>query len=234
MNTSPSSVRIVGTSREALEPLDTVSPISSDRWDVERYSTYDDNPSTGIQFGSFVSMGRLVGVDFSFFCVGISLEAVHLDPRQRLLVLDVASTMKAANNDAEHFALHAGLAGKDHALLLEEWGHKENAYTGIGVESSVPVGRASFLLNLRGPAISIDTACSSSLVAVNLSLDFTRKNQSSGAFTVGVSLMLTIDMHKKLGRAGMLSSSGRCRTLDAGADGYIRRPVTHFYCQHQA
>lgn len=227
MNTSPSSVRIVGTSREALEPLDTVSPISSDRWDVERYSTYDDNPSTGIQFGSFVSMGRLVGVDFSFFCVGISLEAVHLDPRQRLLVVDVASTMKAANNDAEHFALHAGLAGKDHSLLLEEWGHKENAYTGIGVESSVPVGRASFLLNLRGPAISIDTACSSSLVAVNLSLDFTRKNQSSGAFTVGVSLMLTIDMHKKLGRAGMLSSSGRCRTLDAGADGYIRGEACH-------
>ena len=26
MNTSPSSVRIVGTSREPLEPLDTVSP----------------------------------------------------------------------------------------------------------------------------------------------------------------------------------------------------------------
>ena len=39
--------------------------------------------------------------------------------------------------------------------------------------------------------------------------------------------MLTIDMHRKLGCAGMLSSSGRCRTLDASADGYARGEACH-------
>jgi acyl transferase domain-containing protein/acyl carrier protein len=225
---SPSSrASIATTSREPTDSHDSVSQIPIERWDIERYSTFNDNPAACIRFGSFVSLERLIGVDCAFLCVGPGLEAVHLDPRQRLLVIDVASAKKAAETSAQYHALHAGLAGKDHALLLQEWGHKESAYTGIGVESSVPVGRASFLLNLGGPATSIDTACSSSLVAANFSLDFTRKNQANAAFTVGVSLMLTIDMHRKLGCAGMLSSSGRCRTLDASADGYARGEACH-------
>ena len=163
---SPSSrASIATTSREPTDSHDSVSQIPIERWDIERYSTFNDNPAACIRFGSFVSLERLIGVDCAFLCVGPGLEAVHLDPRQRLLVIDVASAKKAAETSAQYHALHAGLAGKDHALLLQEWGHKESAYTGIGVESSVPVGRASFLLNLGGPATSIDTACSSSLVA---------------------------------------------------------------------
>jgi len=38
----------------------------------------------------------------------------------------------------------------------------------------------------------------------------------------GVSLVLTDDMHRVLGGAGMLSASGRSRAFDAAADGYGR------------
>ncbi len=40
--------------------------------------------------------------------------------------------------------------------------------------------------------------------------------------TGGVKLILTPSLSAMFTRAGMLSPAGRCRTLDAAADGYVR------------
>jgi len=122
----------------------------------------------------------------------------------------------------------------------------------VDAREAVAGGRVAYLLGATGAAAAIDTACSSSLVAASLALGAvggsdiggadggvhyrqTASSSSGGgrnggggggggaaAIVSGVSLMLTPNMHGVLGGAGMLSPAGRCRTLDAAADGYAR------------
>ncbi|EEH51939.1 uncharacterized protein MICPUCDRAFT_11321, partial [Micromonas pusilla CCMP1545] len=165
-------------------------------------------------------------------------EAMHLDPRQRVLVADVSAawtaaattTAKQRTNDV---AVFTGVAGKDYALLLKSCGVQIGTFTGTGNEASVTCGRVMFSLGFTGASAAIDTACSSSLVAASFALDAVRRSfdglgrvdrapRTAHAFAAGASLMLTPDMHLTLGGAGMLSHFGRCMTLDASADGYGR------------
>ena len=87
---------------------------------------------------------------------------------------------------------------------------------------SVASGRLSFVLGLQGACVSVDTACSSALVAMHGGVHAVRGGESSAALATAVSLKLV--PHGTLGAAsaGMLSADGRCKTLDARANGYAR------------
>ena len=86
---------------------------------------------------------------------------------------------------------------------------------------SVAPGRVSFTFNLTGPSIAFDTACSSSLVAArSAALDV--GSGAGAAVVAGVNVMLAPNVTEVFRAAGMLSPSGRCKTLDATADGYVR------------
>lgn len=105
-----------------------------------------------------------------------------------------------------------------------------------GGHLSVAAGRVSFALNLGGPAEVIDTACSSSLVAISRarewvsrcveqipqSLSLQHLATPRGAFACGINLVLEVNWTLKCAASRMLSSDGRCKTLDANADGYVR------------
>ena len=87
---------------------------------------------------------------------------------------------------------------------------------------SVTSGRVSFLFGLKGPAASIDTACSSSLVGTHLAARGISSGDTSSAFACGVHAIFGPRGMKHFFGAGMLSPEGRCKTLDARADGYVR------------
>ena len=89
----------------------------------------------------------------------------------------------------------------------------------------------------QGACLAIDTACSSSLVAVHLATAALRVGECGAALAAGVNAPLTPSVGSLFGAAGMLASDGRCKALDAGADGYGRgeacvvlrlRPVVSF------
>lgn len=83
-------------------------------------------------------------------------------------------------------------------------------------------GRLSFTFGMRGPSVSIDTACSSSLVATHMSLRCMAAHDCVTSVAAGVKLILTPNLSAMFQRAGMLAPDGRCKTLDASADGYVR------------
>ena len=68
----------------------------------------------------------------------------------------------------------------------------------------------------------MDTACSSSLVAVHLACQSLRLRESDLALAGGVQLSLSPFTGIALSKWSALSPQGRCKTFDAGADGFVR------------
>jgi acyl transferase domain-containing protein len=68
----------------------------------------------------------------------------------------------------------------------------------------------------------LDTACSSSLVAVRLAAQATARGEAKDAHAAGTQCMLLSSTFRILSDLNALSSDGRCKTLDASADGYGR------------
>jgi acyl transferase domain-containing protein len=78
------------------------------------------------------------------------------------------------------------------------------------------------VFGLRGAAVSIDTACSSSLVATHFAAGQIASGACSGGIAAGAGLILSPEATAMFAKAGMLAPDGRCKTLDAAADGYVR------------
>ena len=78
------------------------------------------------------------------------------------------------------------------------------------------------MLDLQGPCVSIDTACSSALVALHAAASACTGGESTAAIALAVSLKLMPQPTLGAAAAGMLSTDGRCKTLDRRANGYVR------------
>ena len=84
-------------------------------------------------------------------------------------------------------------------------------------------GRRMLSMNcMQGPAISVDTACSSSLVAIHYVQGAIRSRSCTCGLAAGVNLPMNWETSAMFVAAGMTASDGRCKTLDAAANGYVR------------
>jgi 3-oxoacyl-(acyl-carrier-protein) synthase len=119
-------------------------------------------------------------------------------------------------------AVFAGVSQLEYARLTLEAAVDVNAFYATGAHLSVSSGRISYTYGLRGPAITVDTACSSSLVTAHLAARALRAGEAAAAASLGVNLTLAPSWTLACQRAGMLADDGRCKTLDAAADGYVR------------
>ena len=162
-------------------------------------------------------------------------EAVWADPQQRL-ILDVVGALDINKRFYSSVrGVYVGIASRDYNLVLATGFVISGSYSSSTAASSlaatacflsVAPGRASYVFDFSGPSVAFDTACSSSLVAVKAaSLEIRQKSVSNtidGAVTIGINVILSPEVTSAFQTAGMLSPSGRCRTLDMGADGYVR------------
>src|SRR5262249_2552273 len=92
----------------------------------------------------------------------------------------------------------------------------------LGATHSSMVGRLSYFLGLKGPNMPVDTACSSSLVAVHLGCQALRNGEASLVLAGGANVMLDPAASVAGSRLRALSPTGRCHTVSAAADGYVR------------
>ena len=209
--------------------VDAITEVPPDRWDIDSF--YDPDPDAPgkmyTRWGGFLdSIDRF---DAGYF--GISpREAEVLDPQQRLLL---AVTVEALE--------HAGLApdpqlGRDAGVYVGIMNTNEfvsfkgtsydpalvTAHDSTGQATSAAAGRLSYALGFKGPSMAIDTACSSSLVAIHLACQALRAGECQVAVAGGVNVILAPEITISFCKTRMLSPTGRCKTFDARADGYVR------------
>ncbi|HEY0790747.1 MAG TPA: SDR family NAD(P)-dependent oxidoreductase, partial [Chthoniobacterales bacterium] len=184
----------------------------------------------GTEPGEAISGGFIADVDkfdAQFFNIS-PREAATMDPRQRLFL---ESAWRAVENAGYAPSALSGtctgvfvgiVGGSEYRVSSEDREVDDSAQAAVGAASSLVANRVSYHLNLRGPSSSVDTACSSSLVALHRAVAALQSGQCSLALAGGVNLILDLDVNRAVAKTGMLSPSGRCRTFDAEADGYVR------------
>jgi phthiocerol/phenolphthiocerol synthesis type-I polyketide synthase D len=205
---------------------DAISEVPSDRWDGDAF--YDPDPLAPgrmpTKWGAYLS--DVAGFDADFF--GISpREAAAMDPQQRLSLEVAWEALENAGIAPDQLsetrtAVMLGVYYTEYQNASAGNPDTIDPYSATGNAHSVTVGRISYLLGLRGPAIAVDTACSSSLVTVHLACQSLRMRESDLALAGGVSLNLRPETQLALAKWGMLSPHGRCHAFDSRADGFVR------------
>jgi acyl transferase domain-containing protein len=156
-------------------------------------------------------------------------EAAQMDPQQRLFLEVAWEALEDAGQTRR------GLAGSQTGIFVGVHNHsggylelqsakaaKLNEYTATGTGHDVIAGRLAYIFDLRGPSLVINTACSSSLVAIHIACQSLRSRDCGMAVAGGVNLILGPVQSRLFGLGGMLAPDGRCKTFDAGANGYGR------------
>ncbi|MFE7515554.1 type I polyketide synthase, partial [Streptomyces sp. NPDC057540] len=170
---------------------------------------------------------RVDAFDAEFF--GISpREAAAMDPQQRLVLelaweaLEDAGIVPAALAGSAT-GVFVGAIADDYAAVTHAAGPEAtSAHTVTGLHRGIIANRVSYALGLQGPSMVIDSAQSSSLVAVHLACESLRRGESVTALAGGVNLNLAPESTEALAAFGSLSPDGRCYSLDARANGYVR------------
>ena len=208
--------------------VDAIIEVPEDRWDVRQL--YDADPAAPgrmiSKWGGFVRDPDQFNPAF----FGISpREAESMDPQQRFLLEVTWEALERAGIAPDRLAgsrtgVFLGISASDYSLRTMGSGRLERIgpYTATGCSASVAAGRVAYVLGLQGPCVAIDTACSSSLVAVHQACRSLQTGESHLAIAAGVNLMLSPEASIALSQMRALSPSGRCRTFDARADGYVR------------
>ncbi|MBP2677779.1 MAG: hypothetical protein H6Q82_844, partial [Deltaproteobacteria bacterium] len=206
--------------------VDAIREIPRDRWDIDAFFDPDPDAPGKMYTRSGGFLREIDRFDARFF--GISpREAASMDPQHRLLLEVAWEALEDAGISAESLngtptGVYIGISNSDYGRMVLSDPARIDTYASIGTSYSVIAGRLSYLLGLQGPSIAVDTACSSSLVAVHLAVQSLRSGESRVAIAGGSNLMISPEVNVNFCKARMLAPDGKCKTFDAGADGYVR------------
>jgi amino acid adenylation domain-containing protein len=200
--------------------------VPDDRWNRDRFF-HSDRAIPGrmiTKWGGFLDC--VDQFDPHFWSIS-PREAVRMDPQHRWLlevaweaIEDAGIAPNELRGDA--VGVFVGIAGNDYAGLQMPNHAGTDVHTNSGCTHSIASNRISYLLDLKGPSISIDTACSSALVAMSQACHSIWDGQCSAALTGGVNAIITPHATIGFSKASMLSPSGQCFAFDARANGYVR------------
>jgi natural product biosynthesis luciferase-like monooxygenase protein len=158
-------------------------------------------------------------------------EAEITDPQHRIFLECAWEALERAGYDSHRYpgliGIYAG-AGVN-TYLLRNLSSSQSALldsmsafqTSIHNKTDHLTTRAAYLMNLRGPGVTVQTACSTSLVAVCLASQSLLNYQCDMALAGGVTITLPQKSGYLYQAGGIGSRDGHCRTFDATANGTV-------------
>ncbi|MER7165756.1 beta-ketoacyl synthase N-terminal-like domain-containing protein [Micromonospora sp. NPDC000207] len=195
-----------------------VTEVPPGRWDHRVW--YSPEPSLGrsiSKWGGFVP--GVEDFDPGYFDMTDD-EARCLDPAIRMFLEGTAECFAEAGYD------QAELRGRRVAVVagarLSDYGRRVPVRSDVlRSDQNFIVARVAHHFDLRGPNLVVDSACSSSLVAVQTACRSLLAGESELAVAGAVEVLLDEHTYLDLSAARALSPTGRCRTFDADADGFV-------------
>ena len=213
--------------RLLVEGRSGVGPVPDSRWRLgagDDEAAADDRPGWPLHHAALLDRPEL----FDPYFFGISpREAAQMDPQQRLF-LEVAwhaledAGFPFARVGGSETGVFVGANASDYLQLQLSQAARLDTYTLTGGVGCIIANRLSYLLDLRGPSLTLDTACSSSLVAVHLACQSLRLGECSAALVAGMNVILSRSLAAAHAEGLPLAADGHCKTFDARADGYVR------------
>ncbi len=153
-------------------------------------------------------------------------DAEKADPQLRVLLRTVWRAMEDAVYTAEALAgdsvgVFIGTMNEDFTWIMSELQARNGGYIAPGSVASELANHISYMLNFRGPSLSLATACSSSLTAVHLARQAILAGECDVALAGGVNLSLHQSKYQLLQDMKVLSPDGEERTFDSAANGLV-------------
>lgn len=199
---------IVNNGKEAITDL----PLERREWN----DVYGNKNNKNLKMGVIPGIAEF---DPAFFEISYK-EAENMDPRQRLLLLEMWNALEQAGFGTNAFknetiGVYVGAeAGLYTPIAGKEFGITSN-------HDAVLAARIAYLLNLQGPNLTLNTACSSGLVALHQACQAIRCGECDSAIVGGVNLLPIPDSYQVLEQADMFSEDGRCHAFDKNANGMV-------------
>ena len=153
------------------------------------------------------------------------LEAERLDPQQRQLLEIARECFESAGEVEYHGAsigCFVGNFGEDWYEMFTKEEQRHGSYRVTAFSDLALSNRISYMLDLKGPSMTIRTGCSASLIALHQGCLAIDRGECSGAIIAGCNLIMAPTMTIAMNEQGVLSPNGSCRTFDADADGFAR------------
>lgn len=157
-------------------------------------------------------------------------EAEILDPQHRMFLEVAWEALEDAGYDTARLdgavSLFAGASFSNYLVrnLYENRPVMESYGDMLATIQNVPDSlstMAAYKLGLKGPCCAVQTFCSTSLVAVHLACQSLLSLESDVALAGGVSIYVPQKSGYLHEEGSIVSSDGRCRAFDAGANGTV-------------
>ncbi|ODS25134.1 hypothetical protein AB835_00255 [Candidatus Endobugula sertula] len=209
-----------------IQERHAIQPLPKGRWQWPE-GVDPSGAQLGIDQGGFLD--GIDTFDADFFRISRK-EAELMDPQQRKLlelswqVIEHAG-YKPSVFSGQEIGIYVGACHGNYRELLTKSDQSlktTEGYLMTGSMLSFLPNRISYFYNFKGPSVAIDTACSSVLVAIEQAVYAIQSGRCDQALVGGINLMSTPSDTVSYYQAGMLSKSGKCKTFDAMADGYVR------------
>jgi acyl transferase domain-containing protein/NAD(P)H-dependent flavin oxidoreductase YrpB (nitropropane dioxygenase family) len=231
--------------RNIVAGVNSIGEVPPDRWDVERYfdPTWDHATATQRSGSASKWGGFLPDIAFDALAYGIPPASLAAIEPTQLLSLKVAADALADAGYAERSfdrqrasVIFGAEGGTDQSTAhgfralypsylgqmpaeLEEWLPKISEDSFPGLLTNVIAGRIANRLDLGGKNLTVDAACASSLAALDAACIELASGGSDLVLCGGADLHNGVQDFLLFTSVHALSTTGRCRTFDAGADG---------------
>lgn len=224
---SPSAEDLSDFWRIVITGQDVHKEIPSDRWDINEFfsANHKGRCTTNARHGCFID--RPGAFDARFFNIS-QREALLMEPCHRLWLMCVYEALEMSGYSAGRTRItDPNRIGAFFGQSVDDWRANSHqlgcdAYNMQGMQKAFGPGRVNFHFKWEGPTYQIDSACASSASAITVACQQLMSRECDMAVAGGSTVMSSPHTFSALSRAGVLSTTGNCKTYRDDADGYCR------------